>query len=120
MQRVSIPFKREGTCEHRVDVLVDKPKQEFQFPSNGKARVNAFYSNNIPIKGEEFQFPSNGKARVNAESQIRLGGKEWTFQFPSNGKARVNENGKLDSVSSNSFNSLQTGRHVWTKKKLNV
>ena len=37
---VSIPFKRESTCE-REDLEYLEPEPDmFQFPSNGKARVN--------------------------------------------------------------------------------
>ena len=87
----------------------------FQFPSNGKARVNKYPHNREDFaKKIVFQFPSNGKARVNTSAVMRLSRSEkvsipfkregtcklvsqnvrnvcgeW-FQFPSNGKARVN------------------------------
>ena len=37
---VSIPFKREGTCEQGKAILTVRTRDWFQFPSNGKARVN--------------------------------------------------------------------------------
>ena len=84
---VSIPFKREGTCEQfEVEISVTV-RVEFQFPSNGKARVNEIMFKKAFI-GTQFQFPSNGKARVNACCE----------KFRSAGKP--------------CFNSLQTGRHV--------
>ena len=69
---VSIPFKREGTCEllGTEEVLEVKGVEKFQFPSNGKARVNAALRQTVTISIDEFQFPSNGKARVNQDSGI--------------------------------------------------
>ena len=70
---VSIPFKRESTCElfGAPKVAVDIIK--FQFPSNGKARVNE----ELTASGDngryiQFQFPSNGKARVNCYHRKEL------------------------------------------------
>ena len=44
---VSIPFKREGTGEPTAFVYIKKrlgnTEKKFQFPSNGKARVNSPY-----------------------------------------------------------------------------
>ena len=40
MIKVSIPFKREGTGERRYERLDNRGNRKFQFPSNGKARVN--------------------------------------------------------------------------------
>ena len=89
---VSIPFKRESTCEReaiarRIDNIL-----EFQFPSNGKARVNfqrcrndTPYSVSIPFKRESTC--------------------ELKFMVAKNDQ---NKKG---------FNSLQTGKHVWTEEK---
>ena len=109
---VSIPFKRESTCEPETEVNNNESKA-FQFPSNGKARVNMQNECDgglqggpvsIPFKREStcehkwksfgfgllgFQFPSNGKARVNIQ-MFREKDVPREFQFPSNGKARVN------------------------------
>ena len=43
-------------------------REMFQFPSNGKARVNELFdgTNDIWVT-HSFQFPSNGKARVNKD-----------------------------------------------------
>ena len=63
---VSIPFKREGTCEPLLSLSWILLPVSFQFPSNGKARVNFrtfLFDKNVG--SEKFQFPSNGKARVN-------------------------------------------------------
>ena len=115
---VSIPFKRESTCEQECRTAEDcTGRHSFQFPSNGKARVNLqgmlTETENLTFL---FQFPSNGKARVNARF-VQFGkmtketvsipfkrestceqvidanetiSRALTFQFPSNGKARVN------------------------------
>ena len=62
---VSIPFKRESTCEHgKIGAYLAAFDDEFQFPSNGKARVNIKEFVDIN-RTPQFQFPSNGKARVN-------------------------------------------------------
>ena len=61
----------------------------FQFPSNGKARVN-LYQRHRGVPSGKFQFPSNGKARVNEKKSARSCSIWLVFQFPSNGKARVN------------------------------
>ena len=62
---VSIPFKREGTCELLGNLFRSDYEVEFQFPSNGKARVNATAAESRRNRST-FQFPSNGKARVNS------------------------------------------------------
>ena len=61
-----------------------------------------------------FQFPSNGKARVNQIHRFCCVPDRW-FQFPSNGKARVNDALRKDAqqlAEIMRFNSLQTGKHV--------
>ena len=84
----------------------------FQFPSNGKARVNRQVLV-VEKKYLVFQFPSNGKARVNPVASFSVEFEIKEFQFPSNGKARVNETiNRKKSTTKPSFNSLQTGRHV--------
>ena len=40
---VSIPFKREGTCEHMSRFFCVLMALVFQFPSNGKVHVNSPY-----------------------------------------------------------------------------
>ena len=64
---VSIPFKREGTCEP------DK------------------HGNEVRIRPIKFQFPSNGKAHANLGLMVYF------------------------LVNHQSFNSLQTGRHMRTQ-----
>ena len=112
---VSIPFKREGTCEPPAEKgpISTKPVDLFQFPSNGKARVNRFKVVPSVKRHSMFQFPSNGKARVNEYTCNTLIELNSVFQFPSNGKARVNQSSVVMKLSFiTSFNSLQTGRHV--------
>ena len=63
---VSIPFKRESTCEQMLIAIGFKfDTYLFQFPSNGKARVNFIVRTRLKSQPILFQFPSNGKARVN-------------------------------------------------------
>ena len=45
-ERVSIPFKREGTCEPKQALSPSHSWGEFQFPSNGKAHVNTAEQHN--------------------------------------------------------------------------
>ena len=85
---------------------------KFQFPSNGKVRVDLFLRHSSWWEGL-FQFPSNGKVRVDTKDRytevlkkpvsipFKREGKgrhdilrqvpygDYTFQFPSNGKVRV-------------------------------
>ena len=89
----------------------------FQFPSNGKARVNWQGTTilgelkrkvSIPFKRES-TCEQTTKEKLRRSSIMRLA---W-FQFPSNGKARVNFNPRgCKWIRSKSFNSLQTGKHV--------
>ena len=82
-----IPFKREGTGEP----------------------VSGIYELSEPIV---FQFPSNGKARVNISSPDIEDRIPQGFQFPSNGKAHVNAQRLHHRGNNKCFNSLQTGRHM--------
>ena len=116
---------------------------EFQFPSNGKAYLNHHKCGWWTRKQLEFQFPSNGKAYLNrgrwtdgiwpADVSIPFkresvsepivtclegsaNGLEEKFQFPSNGKAYLNifMCHVLEPLLNKSFNSLQTGKRIWT------
>ena len=87
--QVSIPIKRERTCEQESGWETGR-FVEFQFPSNGKARVNLLENDEFHKVVRLFQFPSNGKARVNTEKSTNGIHEQRKFQFPSNGKARVN------------------------------
>ena len=133
--KVSIPFKREGTCELH-DVNNPENFTEFQFPSNGKARVNFIPSLHSPPLQVSIPFKREGTGEPGLRSRKgtkrllvsipfkREGTGEpvkpfyyptptFLFQFPSNGKARVNEiRAQLRQIWAKSFNSLQTGRHV--------
>ena len=86
----------------------------FQFPPNGKARVNSRWNKqavlrttvSIPSEREgtcepavacdlepnsnKFRFPPNGKARVNVLKNTQSVPTSCQFRFPPNGKARVN------------------------------
>ena len=63
---VSIPFKRESVSEP-AEALREKRAREdtFQFPSNGKAYLNAAFVAFAVFVAFMFQFPSNGKAYLN-------------------------------------------------------
>ena len=110
----------------------------FQFPSNGKARVNEIRAQLRQIWAKSFNslqtgrhvwtdfletnnhntlvsipFKREGTCEL-AKKDKGLNGVE-KFQFPSNGKARVNHQTKeTKGTTKYRFNSLQTGRHVWT------
>ena len=63
----------------------------------------------------KFQFPSNGKAYLNADCDSRRSHQAYKFQFPSNGKAYLNRNAHdPPEPEEMSFNSLQTGKRIWT------
>ena len=68
--RVSIPSKREGTCEQR-QIFDARQHTEFQFPPNGKVRVNSVLITRLKFwHVRKFQFPPNGKVRVNTNMCI--------------------------------------------------
>ena len=143
---VSIPFKREGTFRLlSMCVLATIVTNGFNSLQTGR-HIQTFKSTDStsPYAGR-FQFPSNGKAhsdtvRVSDDNfqegfnSLQTGRHIQTyekkicfvrnfgsgFQFPSNGKAHS------DCLrvwrwmrKSESFNSLQTGRHIQTNKTLN-
>ena len=54
---VSIPFKREGTCERGGPKAHGSIIGLFQFPSNGKARVNRTKEINAPKIAEFVSIP---------------------------------------------------------------
>ena len=113
----------------------------FQFPSNGKLHSNE-ENGTITAWERWFQFPSNGKLHSNKGRHPREMKSGWMFQFPSNGKLHSNQQEahrkggvlcvsipfkretafKLSITCSNqaligcSFNSLQTGNCIQTKK----
>ena len=90
----NIPFKRESTCEHAgiADRTTTK-SQKFQFPSNGKARVNLWFTvrwqQTCPAKAVSIPFKRESTCERKNENLIKPYQVRW-FQFPSNGKARVN------------------------------
>ena len=88
---------------------------KFQFPSNGKAYLNTMSIIGIGC-GESFQFPSNGKAYLNLFCGVRRCHQYGGFQFPSNGKAYLNVKvvRNHSTFVGLSFNSLQTGKRIWT------
>ena len=102
----------------------------FPIPPNRKAQTKmaASYQKAIPESRDALtdgwpltaipQFPSNGKAHVSTNhSASAVVGNAIVFQFPSNGKAHVNL-GALSYLKVDAgyrFNSLQTGRHMWTE-----
>ena len=65
--------------------------ERFQFPSNGKAYLNALAAVQEVVRWYKFQFPSNGKAYLNTNLALFLTSLVINeFQFPSNGKAYLN------------------------------
>ena len=61
---VSIPSKREGTCEHDAIVKDAAARLDVSIPSKreGTCELATCYD---AIEAYKFQFPPNGKARVN-------------------------------------------------------
>ena len=81
---VSIPFKREGTCEHPrcVGYGISGHSVSIPFKREGTCeRLNVFpiFSNGA------FQFPSNGKARVNLEKNCFRAAKTVSIPFKREG-----------------------------------
>ena len=88
MGSVSIPFKREGTCE-QVVVEDDLDPTHVSIPFKREGTCERLNRRGIFASKDAFQFPSNGKARVNTFAALNV-----------------------SPGPSSSFNSLQTGRHV--------
>ena len=58
---VSIPFKREGTCERKIiSGAFNRVRNWFQFPSNGKARVN-LHEHGITVRRVGFNSLQTGR-----------------------------------------------------------
>ena len=109
---VSIPFKRESTCEHALKAEREQERER---------RVS------IPFKRESTCEPKVKKEKRKNESIVSIPFKREStcelailigivavivFQFPSNGKARVNLKEAISKINYDCFNSLQTGKHV--------
>ena len=89
LEQVSIPFKREGTCEHvRYGNIKQNPKAKFQFPSNGKARVNLSKGKGLLLATNDVSIPFKREGTCEQDTTL------------------------VTTLSALSFNSLQTGRHV--------
>ena len=141
---VSIPFKRESISKVPMWVSVSRRRNiVFQFPSNGKAypkeRLPQTLASSFSLSFNSLQ---TGKAypKLSRQEHIYV---DFEFQFPSNGKAypkgsRSREGTAADSVSipfkresiskvatvekalraAESFNSLQTGKHIQRKAQI--
>ena len=141
---VSIPFKRETIYKGKpTSVRRSRVKKLFQFPSNGKPYTKNSFLTSDRMQALQFQFPSNGKPYTKrklmlgppdkGQFQFPSNGKAYTkphdagnmitgpseeFQFPSNGKPytkKVIE--RILNLDPNSFNSLQTGKHIQRYKR---
>ena len=66
------------------------------------------------LKRISFQFPSNGKAHSDLQKHGEDDHNLEMFQFPSNGKAHSDSSQRNRTSFAESFNSLQTGRHIQT------
>ena len=99
-RKFQFPSKRESTfglvLEFRISVLRQGP--QFQFPSNGKVHLDATQEG-VPT----WQYP----ARVSIPFK-----RESTFGLKYNSCSSGTEN------RADSFNSLQTGKYIWTKNAL--
>ena len=144
---VSIPFKRESISERRRPVLDRHRGPHFGFNSlqTGKHiwtksithSALCMLSVSIPFKRESISEQKGDKNEKHHYERVSIPFKResiselcWRttkerrhagkFQFPSNGKAYLNgKNFEIFPVRDrNSFNSLQTGKHIWTPAML--
>ena len=117
----------------------------FQFPSNGKPYTKGKKMTEDPKGSQVFQFPSNGKPYTKGNITGNLDHDDIKFQFPSNGKPYTKYMGLwrkrqtvcnvsipfkretiykgiqtiyVNTQQRQSFNSLQTGNHIQSKKLL--
>ena len=89
----------------------------FQFPSNGKAYLNRSRRWSYVINHVLFQFPSNGKAYLNPRWQLPSPQDWYSVSIPFK-RESVSEQFQAEGVVSHTvtcFNSLQTGKRIWTK-----
>ena len=138
---VSIPFKRESVSEPKEGRAWIVALEKFQFPSNGKAYLNIKGRLPLIVKLQSFNSLQTGKRiwteifimKKNKRALVSIpfkresvsellyisswSKKDKTFQFPSNGKAYLNSNRIVEPHEKQryiSFNSLQTGKRIWT------
>ena len=114
---VSIPFKRESISE-RDSGGIDGLQQDTSFNSlqTGKHIWTPWVCKRTHRSLRvRFQFPSNGKVYLNSVYMKNARAFTLTFQFPSNGKVYLNDMmAAAADMSQESFNSLQTGKYIWT------
>ena len=114
---VSIPFKREGTCKPRTYFLIRKrgvTVVSIPFKREGTCKLK--HSRRCINCGLlQFQFPSNGKARVNEPAKTSEVNELNTVSIPFKREGtckQVRTKRKESRYAGQRFNSLQTGRHV--------
>ena len=111
---VSIPFKRESISERRLEHLWRFTERSFNSLQTGKhiwTRNHMTHAIQVERVSIPFKRESISEPKKLAEIVNTLSAK---FQFPSNGKAYLNPSLIPPSPRSPSFNSLQTGKHIWT------
>ena len=112
---VSIPFKRESISELTQENIGWIFSLCFNSLQTGKHIWTDCDVDGSYYYYSVFQFPSNGKAYLNIEKRQPAVSYENRFQFPSNGKAYLNLTTTFQiSGWIIGFNSLQTGKHIWT------
>ena len=111
---VSIPFKRESVSELTAYANWHRHGVSFNSLQTGKRIWTNSQADRQP-QHFVFQFPSNGKAYLNALIKMAVNEDPYVFQFPSNGKAYLNSRWPVSCRRIRiSFNSLQTGKRIWT------
>ena len=113
-EKVSIPFKREGTFR-RCKCIIKTLRMEFQFPSNGKAHSDG---ETVIFNDQSKCFNSLQTGRhIQTITMFKYTHARYPFQFPSNGKAHSDAYDPSNAGHVvRCFNSLQTGRHIQTFK----
>ena len=119
--RVSIPFKREGAWKVILVATLEKKAKPVSIPFKREGAWKVFHIFlTVQNVEQKFQFPSNGKEHGKKTTGEKILLAAHLFQFPSNGK----EHGKNDfermKRGAQSFNSLQTGRSMESKRTVSA
>ena len=83
---VSIPFKREGTCEHCQAEVWRLFVRGFNSLQTGRHVWTGTHQCHQKVWWQEFQFPSNGKARVNTGLRMTPPRRELCFNSLQTGR----------------------------------
>ena len=112
--KVSIPFKREGTFRpSRCTKCLKIRRLSFNSLQTGR-HIQTQPPSSHSTNAESVSIPFKREGTFRPPFPCTYLRRIW-FQFPSNGKAHSDHDLRGSNPDHNSFNSLQTGRHIQTE-----